>query len=545
MPSGAGLGIVASSMRRPTSVVPVSSYLLWLDASDQSTVFSDTSGTTAAVVGTSVVRRWTDKSSSKNHATIAFEDANSAKLLTDGRSGRPILQGKISFTLQNKTFTKTLPAAGVTIFVVYECRSYLTTSKASAQPFNHCTSTHGTGWAASANYPDNIYPIMSEVRAVPCRPRAACTALSGPFGIAPGSSPGLHWLEYDTSLERNLYVVATNSAAGTTQRFMCNNLLDTAVLTPTWNNLDVNLGTNISAIHAAYGLWGALAEIRVIGAVLSADERRAVVAELQTKWAIPDPIVPYAWLMLWLDAADATTLFSDAAGSVPAVVGGPVRRWRDKSYRKSDAYAAATVAAGYAPCVAPTLTVTADGTSALAGPTSLVFDKPRIAATASLSPAMTLVLVLTVDSATSLHPFCVAAANLPWMLDGSGQTQETLGCATRQAASAAGAGLLNQRCVYAVVADSTTARTSTYYDTGGGLTPLVSNAAYSQTWTAADVGLGNPLQQTQAPANTVKSFRGQLYEMMVFRIALGANTTPTLTDLCRTLKTKWKISSPA
>ncbi len=42
-------------------------------------------------------------------------------------------------------------------------------------------------------------------------------------------------------------------------------------------------------------------------------------------------------LVLWLDGADATTRFSDAAGAVPAGVGDRVARWDDKSARRNDA----------------------------------------------------------------------------------------------------------------------------------------------------------------------------------------------------------------
>ncbi|MCU0273390.1 MAG: hypothetical protein MUE34_09165, partial [Acidimicrobiales bacterium] len=46
-------------------------------------------------------------------------------------------------------------------------------------------------------------------------------------------------------------------------------------------------------------------------------------------------------LVLWLDGADAGTLFADPAGTVPAAVGDAVARWDDKSPSGNDAVQAA------------------------------------------------------------------------------------------------------------------------------------------------------------------------------------------------------------
>ena len=45
----------------------------------------------------------------------------------------------------------------------------------------------------------------------------------------------------------------------------------------------------------------------------------------------PDPTDP--GVRLWLDASDATTLWQDAAGTIPASDGSDVQRWDDKSLR--------------------------------------------------------------------------------------------------------------------------------------------------------------------------------------------------------------------
>ena len=84
---------------------------------------------------------------------------------------------------------------------------------------------------------------------------------------------------------------------------------------------------------------GDFAELLVFNRALTTDERLAVEAYLQNKWFSAPP----TGLALWLDAADASTLFKDGAGTQPVTASGDVvTRWNDKSGKGNHALVSGT-----------------------------------------------------------------------------------------------------------------------------------------------------------------------------------------------------------
>lgn len=98
---------------------------------------------------------------------------------------------------------------------------------------------------------------------------------------------------------------------------------------PSPNNIAV-VNPTIGTINGGSLFEGDIAEIIAFDRKLAKDEILSVERYLYNKYAIPSPIMTLAPVM-WLDASDPTKLFSDTAGTVPAVANGPVAYWGDKS----------------------------------------------------------------------------------------------------------------------------------------------------------------------------------------------------------------------
>jgi hypothetical protein len=133
------------------------------------------------------------------------------------------------------------------------------------------------------------------------------------------------------------------------------------------------------------GFTGTVAECVVYNRVLSTNERKQIEGYLAQKWgltsslpsghpgltqtiygslvsstiSVPIVLIPYniytnynpltatgSTCILWLDASDPTTLFSDAAGTTPATANGTVGYWKDKS---SSAFNATQITLSYRP----------------------------------------------------------------------------------------------------------------------------------------------------------------------------------------------------
>ena len=94
---------------------------------------------------------------------------------------------------------------------------------------------------------------------------------------------------------------------------------------------------SIGATNGSTNLYsGKMREILMYRGVMAENDREAVSNYLANKWSTQPTTVPLAPVknsaILWLDAADITTLFQDAPGTIPVQNSGdPILLWKDKS----------------------------------------------------------------------------------------------------------------------------------------------------------------------------------------------------------------------
>jgi len=304
---------------RPFSPLDIDTMALWLDAADSTTLtFSGSAITT-----------WRDKSGFGNNATAT----GSPTLSTASFGGRPTilldggsmdLRGSISIT--GPTFTA---------FAVYQpnvllggTRDQRVVSFASAgnQDWNSLLRTTGINIQAGAPNSNQITTYRNG------------TVLAKSDTLHVAGVPAIGCSQYTGSTAR----VFMNAAQGTT-------LADTS------GNFGISTyGIGNQASGGTERLNGNVAEVLVYIASLSTVQRQQIEGYLSDKWGLRATIGrghPFRYLppptftpteitgcSLWLDGADATTLFQDTAGtSLVTSTGQTVRRWNDKSGRGCNA----------------------------------------------------------------------------------------------------------------------------------------------------------------------------------------------------------------
>jgi hypothetical protein len=108
---GLGPGMFA----RAFSPLDISGLALWLDASDSTTLFQDSAGTTPAVANNDPVGLWKDKSGNARNASQATS-ANKPALLLNQFNGRPAVKADGSDDLLS--FTSFVTGAAFTLYIV-------------------------------------------------------------------------------------------------------------------------------------------------------------------------------------------------------------------------------------------------------------------------------------------------------------------------------------------------------------------------------------------------------------------------------------------
>ena len=134
--------------------------------------------------------------------------------------------------------------------------------------------------------------------------------------------------------------------------------------------------------------------------------------------------------LLWLDASDASCVFRDTGGTVPAVVGDTVNHWNDKSGTHNHG-------ANYNG-TATLRTDTTSGRTLLRGCFGMSLANPYLLSACS---GMTLLVVLRADSgitfdghSTSINPFCHYTNDWP-LVQYDTWLYETLGLSSRMAST--------------------------------------------------------------------------------------------------------------
>lgn len=113
---------------------------------------------------------------------------------------------------------------------------------------------------------------------------------------------------------------------------------------------------------------------------------------------------------LWLDGADANTMFSDAAGTTAATVGGSVAVWKDKSVSAGIVFSAITVPAVAFTATGGAVTLTVSSTTGISVGTIVTIE--NVVSTGSLTTLNGTYLVTTVTGSTITFPNSTAAASV-------------------------------------------------------------------------------------------------------------------------------------
>jgi len=297
-----------------------STCILWLDASDPSTLFSDVAGTTlASASGT--VGYWRDKSSSGfncTQTTLAYRPT----YLAAAKNGRSILSfnGLTNF-LNMPQFT----AVPLTIFFVGQGTVFIPNT------FFLSLGTAGNTVMMRMLYSQQVYGVDG--------------SFAGSIAAIATTNADTNWHLWTLTISSStvtLYfdgiLVGTSSwTNGSSYTFATNTIAS-------WNQ---QVGSQATTIN--------MPEILFYSAVFATPQQQQVEAYLTEKWAIKTPVTrsvasirtlakyiqfsprSIAGCQLWLDAADATTITQS---------GGTVSQWTDKS---SNAFVFTQATSSYQP----------------------------------------------------------------------------------------------------------------------------------------------------------------------------------------------------
>ena len=320
-----------------TSVTSITSTAcrVWLDASDTTTLFQNTAGTTAVTADGQSVACWKDKSPNAYTFTQAT-GANQPTFKTAVMNGQNTLRWNgTSMFLQSST---TLPffsttTSGGTFFFVFNA------SQISSQRFlmhyqnsvsgSYCSDAtdigYTTGATAQGNFGfhrgcGNAVVALKQINQLQANENMLMTGVLGTTGSSPANVQ-----------------IFKNGRASTVQNDGTGYF--SAGSYPSTNNVRyLNIGSrNLYGLGPDAYHYGDIAEIIWFNVALTTAQRQQIESYLSTKWGIPMYGNGYTQLLyspanvpgcvLWLDAADTTTITGTTT----------MTAWRDKS---SNAYTA-------------------------------------------------------------------------------------------------------------------------------------------------------------------------------------------------------------
>ena len=267
-------------------LVPVDNgCVMWLDATDITTVFQDVNGTVPVTGNAQTVLRWNDKSGYENHVDASGISPTYNAIPFDGLPGITVF-GEIGGSMQTAPF---LQSGDASLFIV----AYIIDNTSSFGFFKH--------------------------------------DISGNFGLI--GNPNVSW-RAGPSPNNNIFVNAPDSVPflfyGTMKK---DQLLEGTFVNSTGMQKSYSIeGINVSVTAAPIQLNGVdtvvYGEVIYYNRALTAAEVQQNATYLSNKWRIPIPTeTPFSppaapGLQLWLDSADPYTVFEDASG---------LTIWKDRS----------------------------------------------------------------------------------------------------------------------------------------------------------------------------------------------------------------------
>jgi hypothetical protein len=301
---------------------------LWLDASDDATLWQDPAGSIAATNG-SAVARWEDKSLSGIVVTQA--NTNNTPTYTNATLGISAMPTVLFANLDGGATGDALSSSSgnstgitgttnLTLITIWKNTGFTGSNyqhtfhmgnNATSQAYGHSTSGGaGLGTLVGNHYWGSGYGTYD---------RASTNAT-----FALSSYDGTNDLWYINGTFAGKHAVSLNIAPD-----------------------QLHIGSRAAPIFE--GFAGHLSEVILYNKVLSQPERNALGDYVEAKYGIAvadSPVIPatpridpntgepnalHPDLRLWLDAGDTNTVWQDLGGTLPATNGSAVARWDDKS----------------------------------------------------------------------------------------------------------------------------------------------------------------------------------------------------------------------
>ncbi len=369
------------------SYLPVSTQpSLWLDADDADTLYT-ASGCTGAAAATNTIGCWHDKSGNGKNATqgsTTKEPTYSAARAINGRN-------VIDFDgTDNTIITSSIDFSGTDALTMFHLMENDTTS------LSNNTFTVITELSANANsYTTTFYNIIYRCD--------GCSGGNGYNGFVVdtkgnvGSNGAGHNVFFTDPM---VYTVALDKGTTDpeTKQYKNGALLSRQTGSASGNNTN-NFGNHALYIGSRGGTGqyynGAFGEIIIYPSALSTADRGDVEEYLGDKWGIsvtPATADPASNLKLWLDAADASTLWEQSNCTVAATNGNDVGCWQDKSGNGNNAIQ--STSASYKPHL---------NTSGINGKSILDFDGADDALIAAHSASLTINADLSMLTVITRH----------------------------------------------------------------------------------------------------------------------------------------------
>lgn len=251
------LGLLGGSSAPAFSPLSISGLALWLDASDASTLFQASNGTTPAVADTDPVGYWGDKSGNGKHAIQAIA------------ANRPLLKlaqlnglNWVLFDGSNDLLSvASLTLATSTIFTVFK-------SSGGYIAWEHGTNTTTTNGAALLV--DAVEPTIAAYRTSLQTKRIA--------GGLNNNTARVTAVEFTGPMAGlKFYINGTNQAMTD---------LTVADITASSASASFNVGARNNAGNGTLGIVGPITELLVYSPVLSDADRAAVETYLNAKWSV-------------------------------------------------------------------------------------------------------------------------------------------------------------------------------------------------------------------------------------------------------------------
>jgi hypothetical protein len=335
---------------------------LWLDSADSNTL---------TLSGTNVTA-WRDKV-----ASLSFTTTINPSISSTAYNGLYPVQ----FTY--------VPALGVGSFLVNSSFSYSTSNRSSFMVVGETTSANNAGFLSfvgSGGSATDYFDLNG------LGYESAFKPSSQNFQVVQGYNNGGYFIPISGSTATPFGLYNDTYASGSAVLYKNGSQAGTATTAAAFtNSTALYLGTRVLNGTVQNYLTGVIAEVVLFSRALSTVERQQVEGYLAWKWGLtsnlptshPFKAIPPTMrifqpndisnCVLWLDSADANTLFSDSAGTTLATVGGTIGFWRDKSGSNRN-YTQAT--AGDRPSYASAGSISFTGTGVLINASSWTTGVP-------------------------------------------------------------------------------------------------------------------------------------------------------------------------